>query len=654
MTAVDKNLVQHTRNFSSTSTNILGANGPLARKLPGFVVRPVQQDMAARIETALGHAGTFIGESGTGTGKTFAYLVPALQSRKKVLISSGTKNLQEQIFKRDLPLVRDALELPVTVALLKGRANYLCLYRLERSQTDHRTQARKEDAYLARVQEWARRTRRGDIAEMTEIPEDADIWPLVTSNADNCLGSHCPRYNECHVNRARREALKADVVVINHHLFFADLVLREEGFGELLPGVDAVIFDEAHQLPEIATSFFGVMLSSHQIVGLCRDTIAEDVRERSGIADLQEQARKVEKATADLRLAFGAEPRRDTWRAVEGQRGLREALAALRERLAALAAQLEVAAGKGEGLANCSQRASELLGRLYTMADTPPPEYVLWFETSPRGFSLRLTALDVASSLREHLQADRKTWIFISATLTIDKSFEHYQTQMGLELADTGRWDSPFNYENQALLYIPPDLPNPADPDYTRLVVESALPVLEASRGRAFLLFTSYRALNIAAEMLPSLTSYPLLVQGSAPRTELLERFRALGQAVLLGTGSFWEGVDVRGDTLSCVIIDKLPFAAPDDPVLRARAEAMERAGRKPFLEYQLPSAVIALKQGAGRLIRDEKDRGVLVLCDPRLLSRGYGRVFLNSLPAMPLTRSIDDVKAFFGPPPGE
>ncbi len=607
--------------------------------------RPSQQGLASRIEQALLENRSFIAESGAGTGKTFAYLVPALRAGRKVLISTGTKALQDQIYQRDLPQVQELLGLPLSTALLKGRANYLCLYRLQQAPSDPRLHARGEAAELAQVQAWAARTRHGDIAEV-EVPEDSAIWPLLTSTADNCLGGNCARYNDCHVVKARREALAADVVVINHHLFFADLVLREEGFGQLLPAFDAVIFDEAHQLPEIATAFFSLSVGSHQLAGLARDTVVEDLKERSGLAALPPRARALEQALADARLAFGVEARRAPWLEVEQDADARAALSLVQTRLGELAEALAIAAGKAEGLANCHRRAQALLERLALIFDGPGPEYVRWFETGARGFSLQLTVLDVAEGLRAHMSED-KAWIFTSATLTIGKRFDHYQTRMGLEGAETAYWESPFDYARQALLYIPPKLPEPGAPDYTRRVVEAALPVLAASGGRAFMLFTSHRALREAAALLPARLGFPLLVQGSAPRTQLLERFRAAGNAVLLGTGSFWEGVDVRGEALSCVIIDKLPFASPDDPVLQARCEALAANGRNPFLEYQLPNAVIALKQGVGRLIRDEHDRGVLMLCDPRLLGKHYGRVFLESLPPMPLSRSLEEVTAF-------
>ncbi len=604
--------------------------------------------MATRIEQVLAGYSVFIAESGTGTGKTFAYLVPALLSGKKILISTGTRHLQDQLYHRDLPIVRDALAIPVTTALLKGRSNYLCLHRLEREETEGRLAGRRHQSNLALIREWSGNTPRGDVAEMSRIPEDSDLWPLVTSTTDNCLGGSCVHYDDCFVNRARREALAADVVVVNHHLFFADLALRDEGFGQLLPGVEAVIFDEAHQLPEVASNFLGLSLSSHQLIGLCRDTVAEEMKEHSDVAALLPAAQALEKALADFRLAFGVEPRRDAWEKLENAKVVHVALAELKSRLTDLSAVLDSAAAKGQGLANCARRASDLLDRMMTISESPPAEYVAWFETMARTFTLYLTPLDIAASFRQHTDNGKKAWIFTSATLAIKKSFAHFQARLGLEQAETGLWDSPFDYARQTLLYIPPGLPAPSAPDYTDRVIEASIPVLQASRGRAFILFTSHRALKLATTRLRDKLEYPLLVQGDAPRSELLRRFRDLGNAVLLGTSSFWEGVDVRGEALSCVIIDKLPFASPDDPVLQARAAAMEQAGRSPFTEYQLPEAVITLKQGVGRLIRDESDHGVLMLCDPRLLSKGYGKVFLASLPPMPLSRTLQDVEKFF------
>ncbi len=632
---------------SSASIDALGDDGALANAIRGFVPRPAQREMAAAIERTLADAGVFIAESGTGTGKTFAYLVPVLLSGKKTLISTGTRHLQDQIYHRDLPQVRDALQVPVSVALLKGRANYLCRHRLARTAAEGRFASRVQAADFQKLADWARQTRRGDIAETSAVPEDSELWPLVTSTADNCLGAGCPDFDKCCVNAARREALAADVVVVNHHLFFADLALRDEGFSQLLPGAEAVVFDEAHQLPEIASVFFGQTLSASQLNGLARDVVAEDLREKSGVAGLPKAARKLEKAVADFRLVFGREVKRGTLAELEDDKPFRAALTELTARLDGLAQALALAAPKGQGLANCHRRALELGERLTLIRDATS-DYVSWYETGARGFSLYLTPLDISGPFRGRIEGSGKAWLFTSATLAINKSFTHFQGQLGLEHAETGLWDSPFDYARHTLLYLPAGLPNPGSPDYTAAVIEAALPVLRASCGRAFVLFTSHRALRLAEELLRDRLDHPLLVQGEAPRSVLLENFRALGNAVLLGTGSFWEGVDVRGEALSCVIIDKLPFAAPDDPVLQARGRAMEEEGRNPFMEYQLPAAVIALKQGAGRLIRDEHDRGVLMLCDPRLLSRPYGKTFLASLPPMPRTRALADVEKFF------
>jgi len=625
------------------SADILGPDGPLAQHVPGFQARVGQREMAEQIESVFADQRTFIAESGTGTGKTFAYLVPALLSGKKILISTGTRHLQDQIFHRDLPLVRKALVRPVTVALLKGRSNYLCRYRLEQAE-----QTREHSVEFGRLRAWALHTRSGDIAEAEGVPEDSELWPAVTSSPENCLGSRCSYYDTCHVKRAREQALAADVVVVNHHLFFADLALREEGFGRLLPGVEAVIFDEAHQLPDIASAFFGVSFNSHQLLGLCRDTRAEELRNQSGVMSLLESVHALEKAIADFRLSFGVATRREPLERMDSVAVHVSARAVLRTRLTELVAVLEIAGPVSEGLANCYRRAVSLLDRVTMLGEHREDEYVAWFETSVRGFSVYLTPLEVASVFRGHIEASKAAWVFTSATLTIDGSFAHFQSQLGLELAETGRWESPFDFARQTLLYLPTGLPEPSATDYTERVIGIARTVLEASRGRAFLLFTSYRALNLAAERLRGQLPFPLLVQGDMPRPALLRRFRELGNAVLLGTSSFWEGVDVRGEALSCVIIDKLPFGSPDDPILRARATALEAAGGNPFIEQQLPEAVIALKQGAGRLIRDEADRGVLVLCDPRLRSRNYGRVFLDSLPPMPRTQKIEEVRSFF------
>ncbi|TCO82424.1 ATP-dependent DNA helicase DinG [Plasticicumulans lactativorans] len=626
-----------------------GADGPLARSLPGFAPRAAQVTMARAVAAALESGGVLIAEAGTGTGKTFAYLVPALLSGLKVIVSTGTRNLQDQLFHKDLPVVRAALGRGVKVALLKGRANYLCRQRLEGFSGAGRLRSRAQAHEYTRVQAWAARTRSGDIAELADVAEDSPLWPQVTSTADNCLGAECPVYQDCFVVQARREAQEADLLVINHHLFFADMAIKEEGFAELLPGADAFVLDEAHQLPEVAGQFFGVSLSSRQLVELARDAGVEQLRDAPEFRELGERAGGLDKAVADLRLAFGTELRRAPWNEVAALPALVDGIAALQAALAALTEALRLAAPRGKGLENCLERAGTLAARVEQLTQPAAGEVVHWFETHVRSFTIAQTPLEIAPLFRGRMERYHSAWIFTSATLAVADGFTHFAHRLGLPAeAATLRLDSPFDFARNALLYHPPDLPDPASPRYTQALVEAIVPVLAASRGRAFLLFTSFRALNEAAERLAGRVPWPLLIQGSLPKAALLARFRELGDAVLLGTASFWEGVDVRGEALSCVIIDKLPFASPGDPVLAARIEAMKRAGGNPFIEYQLPHAVITLKQGVGRLIRDVSDRGVLVLADPRLLTKPYGRLFLDSLPPMTRTRQIERVQRFF------
>ncbi len=628
---------------------LLGPQGPLAQHIEGFAPRPQQQQLAQAVSTSLASAGVLIAEAGTGTGKTFAYLVPALLSGQKVIVSTGTRNLQEQLFHKDLPLVQAALALPLRSALLKGRANYLCRYRLEQAEFGRLNRA--QAGQLSLISDWARRTRSGDIAEVTEVPEDSPLWPRVTSTGDNCLGQNCPRFQDCLVFKARREAVEADVVVVNHHLLCADLALKEEGFGEVLPGADALIIDEAHQLPDIAGQFFGLALSSNQLHELVRDCLEEQEREAADFTELAERAEALLTMADALGRTLGQQPGRASWPELAEAPLVASACSRLAEGLKALTQALEEGAQRGSGLANCLSRCQTLQARLQRFLDVPDEDCVYWLETRSRGFTLYLTPLDVSSVFRQRMSQYRSAWIFTSATLAVGDDFGHFSRRLGLAEATTLRLESPFDYARNALLYHPKGLPEPTAAGYNEALLEAALPVLTASRGRAFILFTSHQALREAARYLEQRIQYPLLVQGSLPKNTLLERFRALGNAVLLGTASFWEGVDVRGEALSCVIIAKLPFAAPGDPVTQARSEALRRRGGNPFMDFQLPQAVITLKQGVGRLIRDVHDRGVLMLADPRLLTRAYGRIFLASLPPMARTRSLTQVTDFFATP---
>lgn len=629
-------------------SEILSGAGPLAKSMSGFAPRVQQQQMAEVITKALEQKQVVVAEAGTGTGKTFAYLVPSLLSGKKVLISTGTKNLQDQFFYKDLPVVQQALDIPVSVALLKGRANYLCPHRLYMAQQESQPLNKQALNKLRIIMEWAGRTRTGDRSEVNNIAEDDMIWPRVTSSADNCLGQECPKLQECHLMQARRAAQAADVVVINHHLLFADMALREQGFGELLPQADAVVIDEAHHLMETAASFFGTSLSGNQILELCRDSEAEFYQEINEGHDFPKVTADLEKAVRDLRLAMGEARRRGRWNELSGQQSVQQSIQQTQTGLETLLALLKPLAERGKGLENCHRRAKDLTERFVQLTGADADGFIHWFETHRRTFTLHLTPLDISEVFQGHMQSIPGAWIFTSATLSVNGNFDHFINQLGLQQAQSYAWESPFDYASQAMLYLPKGLPEPNQQHFTASVMEKALPVLKSSGGRAFLLFTSHRALREAADLLKDQLAYPILIQGEAPRDILLERFRSLGNAILLGTSSFWEGVDVRGEALSCVIIDKLPFASPGDPVLQARLEAIRQQGMNPFMSHQLPSAVITLKQGAGRLIRDSSDTGILMICDPRLRSKPYGRVFIASLPPMPVTDSEQEVADFF------
>lgn len=633
---------------------LFGAEGPLARAIAGFATRNEQIAMAERVAHALQAHGRLLVEAGTGTGKTFAYLVPALLSGRRIIVSTGTRTLQDQLFHRDLPTVAKAIGRPVRVALLKGRANYLCLHRLELAEQQAVARGLRRDVALAlgKVRQWAVITRQGDIAELGQLSDQDPVWPWVTSTRDNCLGPDCPSFDRCHVVQARREAQGADVVVVNHHLLMADLVLKEEGFGDLLPGADAIIIDEAHQLPEVAANFLGFTVSSRQLQSLARDLAAELLSSTYRTQASASFAQTLERQLHDMHDAMRGTRERCEFQEWPG--GVFESLESLGGLLEELVQSLSEAAQDNAGLAALRRRAVELATRLRIVIATDEQTdtaSVRWVQAAAQGFSFHYVPIDVAEQLGNLIDAHASAWICTSATLAVGDSFNHFMQRLGMKDATTVRFGSPFDYERQTLLYLPRGLDAPASPRHTEQVIDAALPVLRASGGRAFLLFTSHRALREGADVLlrrlaPELP-FPVLVQGDAPREVLLTKFREHGNAVLLGTSSFWEGVDVKGAALSVVVIDKLPFAVPDDPVLKARLNAIERRGGNPFFEEQVPRAVIALKQGVGRLMRDPADFGVIMLCDQRVRTRAYGRIFLDSLPPMPRTDQLQEVESF-------
>ncbi len=640
---------------------------------------PAQPGAGEAAHAAAGNGdNTLIVEAGTGTGKTYAYLVPAMLWGGKVVVSTGTKHLQDQLFARDIPTVRDALAVPVSVAMLKGRANYLCHYYLQRTADNGRLPSRQETAYLQEIVRFAKITRSGDKAELASVPETAAVWSMVTSTRDNCLGQECPHYKDCFVMQARREAQQADIVVVNHHLFFADIMLRDTGMAELLPSANTIIFDEAHQLPETATLFFGETLSTAQFLELARDCVAEGLSHARDAVEWVKLGAALERAARDVRLAFKEDSLRLSITQLPEDHPLFDALDALQTELGTLATALAGQAERAESIGACLRRARELQGILtgWTAPQGAAParethqadaqgqdesahahddadEKVRWVEVFSHTVQLHETPLSVAPIFARQRAGVPRTWVFTSATLSVRGDFTHYAAQMGLSSRRSMTLPSPFDYPTQGLLYVPRNMPQPSSPQFTDAVFDAALPAIEASGGGVFMLCTTLRAVDRIAQKLRDTIeargwNTPLLVQGDASRTELLERFRAYGNAILVGSQSFWEGVDVRGDALSLVVIDKLPFAPPDDPVLAARLDALAKKGLSPFAVHQLPQAVITLKQGAGRLIRAETDRGVLMICDTRLVDKPYGRRIWQSLPPFRRTREIEVVQAFF------
>ncbi len=631
-----------------TSTDIFRNDGPLSRNLDDYVHRDEQEALAIKIEEAINNEVSLVCEAGTGTGKTYAYLVPAILSGKKAIISTGTKHLQDQLYQKDLPIINRSLGAAVNTALLKGRNNYLCKLRLLEYEQNGSLFKSKDQYRLQMIRTWHSETKTGDLGELMDLPEDSPLKPAITSTTDNCLGQECEFYNECFVLQARRKAQEATLLVVNHHLLMADLALKETGFGELLPRAEVIIFDEAHQLPELAATFFGLTISSRQIIDLVNDARSAFLADAKDIKDVDQLMDTLRKVIQNFRMSLGETDRRESWGDLVKSTAIKAASRQLNQSLSNLERLLDKVSMRSKSLENCWLRTSTLLGQFKDYSERERDDQVQWLETRGNSFFLHQTPLDVSSMFKERINQHDATCIYTSATLAVKKDFGHFSRQLGLTECNTVALPSPFNYQQQALLYLPANLPEPGMPEYTRSVINTALPVIKASQGHTFLLFTSHRALREAGDILQARMEYPLLIQGQAPRTELLEEFRNTRHAVLLGTSSFWEGVDVKGDSLSSVIIDKLPFMPPDDPVFRARAEKMQASGSNPFMEYQLPQAIINLKQGIGRLIRDSSDYGVLTICDPRLLTKSYGKQVLASLPGMEITRDISGVEDFY------
>jgi ATP-dependent DNA helicase DinG len=617
------------------------ADGALAQAIPGFKPREAQRQMAKAVTEAVKTGGELVVEAGTGTGKTYAYLAPALRVKKKVIVSTGSKALQDQLYNRDLPTIARALKFSGKTALLKGRSNYLCLERLEQQNQTGGDLSVQALGDLISVRGWSSETTDGDVSNCNGVAEDSPIWPFVTSTNDNCLGSDCPLYKDCFVVKARKKAMDADVVVVNHHLFLADLVVKEGGFGELIPEADVMIFDEAHQLPDIASQCFGQQLSSRQLQDLAKDIIIAYRTEVRDVQQLQKSADRLAQCAQDFRLTLGEPDFRGNLRDLLSDNNIMRMFTLLDDALELCYDVIKLSLGRSALLDAAFERAALYRTRLKRLRAIDEPGFSYWYECNSRHFTLALTPLSVAERFREVMDNRKAAWIFTSATLAVNEQMSHFSSRLGVDNATTMILDSPFDYTQQALLCVPRNMPEPNHPGGARQLARMMKPLIDANKGRCFFLCTSHKMMReLAIEFRASMT-LPVLLQGETSKGQLLKQFLEAGNALLVATSSFWEGVDVRGDALSLVIIDKLPFTSPEDPLLKARMEDCRLRGGDPFNDVQLPDAVITLKQGVGRLIRDTEDRGVLVICDQRLVSRPYGGLFLNSLPPTPRTRDI-------------
>ena len=628
--------------------------GALVGALPSFETRDGQRDMAVAAAELFESGGVLLAEAGTGTGKTLAYLVPAILSRHRVLISTGTKQLQDQVYYKDLPALREALGVDFTATYMKGRGNYLCLHRFDAYRTDDtllRTTA--DEGYVEDIAEWARQTETGDRTEIEDLPDDLPFWGEISASSENCIGTDCPQHQECFVTRMRQRAAEADLVIVNHHLLCADAAVRQSAYGEVIPACASAVIAEAHQLDAVAPQYFGVSVSTYRLerlVGDGRRFVDRDLGDDPDVADTVRTAldRVEQRATLFLSAVKVHLPAPDRTRlnattlepvAEPGRR--------LASTLRALEATVALVTHASEDIRSLGRRAGELSEHVDFVLAADDEGFVYFLERRGRGLFLRASPIDVSAIIRELLLERMHATILTSATLAVDGSFDYQRTRLGIHDAVELRLDSAFDFAEQTVLYLPTRMPEPRAPDFTSAAAEHILALLAATRGRAFVLFTSYTNLHDVHRLIEHTTPFPLLVQGTAPRSVLLRDFRATPNAVLLATSSFWQGVDVAGDTLSCVIIDKLPFAPPGDPITAARIESIAKLGGNPFDEYQVPLAILALLQGLGRLIRHRQDRGVLSILDPRILTKGYGRRFLASLPPTPIIRTIGQVEQF-------
>ncbi len=620
--------------------------GELSQSIQDYRVRQEQVDISVLIDEAITNKKRLIVEAGTGIGKTFAYLVPAFLSGGKIIISTATKNLQDQLFTKDIPMIRDALNVPVTLAMLKGRSNYLCHLRLENAMSEGAFMTKEDVTYLHLVNQHAKHSPDGDRSELDTIPESSSIWPQVTSTKENCLGQDCSFYKECFVMNARKKALAADVTIVNHHLFFADLNMKEEGISELLPKATTVIFDEAHQIPDIASIFFGKNVSTAQISEIVQDGYQIYLKHMKDVSDFETTLNDLEKVNKDFRLVFPRESNRYPYQKISTFSRFDSAYEDLIEKLKKLIKLLAHHKDRDTEIEKYFDSANEILLNFDAWREDKDNNSIKWVEVYSQSVQLNNTPLSIADMFAKHINNESTSWIFTSATLAVKNNFDHFKNQLGLIDADSVSKESPFNYAEKALLFVPKAMPDANHENFNFAVVNQIYPFIKASKGRAFILCTTLKSMREIYTLLQDKIEtdqldYPIYLQGDGSRNHLLNKFREHGHAILIGSLSFWEGVDVKGDALSLVVIDKLPFFSPEDPVLAARIDKINQSGKNAFMEYQLPNAVITLKQGAGRLIRDEFDKGVLVICDTRIIEKAYGKRMWQSLP--PFTRSRDD-----------